>query len=133
MAELAPDDPRLKAAMEALRRVIAGVVAREPDLMTPVAMHNLLEAVKWHRERCKTKHGFDFPHLVPFILPRLNEVKFVRADLDRPSVEQLVINTAREHEAQGITMGEIAWAVRVAFPDFRPHALYAPTTKKELN
>lgn len=129
MAELEPNDPRLKAAMVALSKIIANFMYLE---MTPRTLQELMDAIKWHRDRCKAKHGFDFPVLVPFVLPRLGTIDMVRADLDRRSIEQLVINKLREHEAARITMEEVVAAVRAAFPDFKPHALYALKPKKEL-
>lgn len=72
--------------------------------------------VQDHRTRAR-QQGIDFPVMVPIVIQSRKWVNLVRADLDRRSIEQLVVNICTQFPT--IEMIEVAQAIKRAFPDFK--------------
>lgn len=108
--------PQMQAALRELRETMS-LLLRLP--MNQSAIDSMRDLLNSHRSRWRLK-GVDFPVMVAMIVPRLGIIDLVRADLDRRSIEQTVVNMAKAHDRLGITMADITEAVRGAFPDFKP-------------
>jgi hypothetical protein len=83
MVELEPDDPRVVAAAADLLQRLQPYVGQHFDTTNVGA---ICELVKDHRDAFKRDHNADFPPLVPFVLPSLRYIHFVRADIDEREI-----------------------------------------------
>jgi len=111
------NDPRLRSAMSSLQFVVKQFLGRDLDAAELI---RLGEALAWHRKHVLQKFGISFPVLTALVIPRLGQIKLVRADLPTAEIEILIVNLAVEFGEQEITVQEIAWAVRHAFPKYKP-------------
>lgn len=84
--------------------------------VTMASMHRMVEIIKEHHAWARIQ-GIDFPVLRALIVPRLNVVKLVRADLDRKSIYNQINNFQVDYPAA--TVDEVRKAFKSAFPDFK--------------
>jgi hypothetical protein len=83
MVELEPDDPRVVAAAADLIQRLQPYVGLNFDMGN---VETICELVRQHRVAFKREHNADFPPLVPFVLPSLRYIHFVRADIDEREI-----------------------------------------------
>lgn len=108
-------DPRVALAAEQLyKRVIARCQGQR---LTTGIVGNVAELIKDHRRECRIK-GIPFPPMTIFVVPEHGAIEVVRADMEMPGVNQLVLNMVQK--IPEVTMPQLAEAVARAFPHLRP-------------
>jgi hypothetical protein len=98
----------------------------ETQLGKPLNRHSvrsIMSIVSDHGIKAR-QDGIDFPVMVPVIIQSRKWIRIVRADLDRRSIEQLVVNLCTQFPT--IEMAEVAEAIHRAFPDFKTAAMKPP-------
>lgn len=111
-----PDDPHMVEAQGWLFERINALVLRHRGELDNAFMLALRQLSYDHRARCKDR-GLDFPVLVPLVLPRFGKVSLVRADLELPGIRAAIVKLVADNP--GVTIGEVAQAIRSAFPGVR--------------
>ena len=133
--ELEPDDPRIRAGLADLMRRLEPIVGREFD-----ADHvaQACELVADHRQQFRRRYGADFPRLVPFVLPSLKYIHFVRPDIDDREIRIQLRNLIVQLSRRGLLPStiEIVTAVRHCWPRYKPpieEFRVDPLVKQKLN
>jgi hypothetical protein len=113
------DDPRLNASANALQARLQPFVGLNFDASR---LEQICEIVREHRIAFKREHGAEFPPLVPFVLPSVRFIHFVRADLEdqiiRNQLRNLIVQLSRRQVLPSAI--ELAAAVRQCWPRYRP-------------
>jgi len=119
MRELEDDDPRLIQSANALLVKLQPYVGQNFD-----AGHvaTICELVKDHRQAFRREHDAEFPPLVPFVLPSLKYIHFVRADITDENIRNQLRNLIVQLSRRGVLPSamEIATAVHQCWPWYRP-------------
>jgi hypothetical protein len=110
------DDRRLAKANGVLfERLKAHLLGKD---MTQHLYDSMLGLIEDHRFECNMQ-GIAFPPVVAVWLEGVGAVKIVRADIELPSLQTMIVNWTREH--LNITAGEIARALVRHFPGYAKH------------
>lgn len=113
------DDPRMIQAYNRLTAILEAHVGEE---FNAAHMDRICREVTEHREAFRRDHDADFPVLVPFVLPSLRFIHFVRADADDTKIYNMLRNILVQLARRKILppAQEIAMAVRLCWPNYRP-------------
>jgi hypothetical protein len=118
--ELEDDDPRLIKSANELLAELQPFVGRHFDAGN---VERICELVQQHRIAFKREYGAEFPPMVPFVLPSLKFIHFVRADIEdqeiRIQLRNLLVQLSRRPNALPSAL-EIAKAVKQCWPRYRP-------------
>jgi hypothetical protein len=117
MTDIDTQDPRAIAAMYELTKAVGNFVGQPLDSRAIAAIKRV---IKDHRVAFKYKHGYEFPHLNPFVLPSIKFIVLYRADLDNQAIRNkllLLIRQLGEHHAS-VSAIELAKAVKECWPHY---------------
>ena len=119
MISLDDDDPRLATAANALAGKLQSFVGLEFDEGNVARM---CDVVQDHRRQFKQQFGADFPPLVPFVLPSIRFIHFVRPDIAdkeiRIQLRNIVVQLSRRQMLPAAI--EIVRAVKLCWPRYQP-------------
>lgn len=119
MREFADDDPRLIASANKLLENLQPFVGEHFDASH---VEQICEMVRDHREAFRREHQAEFPPLVPFVLPSLKYIHFVRADIDDREISiqlrNIIVQLGRRQSLPSAL--EIATACKQCWPRYRP-------------
>jgi len=108
-----PADPRLTASKDILAKKLASFCrGRE---LTRQTMHDAEQIYRDHRASARLM-GIDFPEMVLVAMDVQKRLMFVRRDLDRTGIDNLIVELAQSQGEEGYDPHEVARAVRRAFP-----------------
>lgn len=71
------------------------------------------------RARLRSQNVY-FPAMTAIILPSIQTFELVRCDLERGAIRQTILNIIVKYPS--VDMMEVASAVKLAFPDYKPEA-----------
>jgi len=119
MNELPEDDQRLIDALELLMQRLSKFVGQTLTNSTVLAIRSTIEQT---RSDFKRNHQYDFPPLVPLILPTSGFIAWFRQDLDDEEIRIKVLNLLRELTINRLPVGayELAQAMKLAWPSYKP-------------
>jgi len=119
MVELEDDDPRLTASANSLANKLQQFVGREFDEGN---VAHMCEMVQEHRREFRQKYNADFPPLVPFVLPSIRFIHFVRPDIEdkeiRIQLRNIIVQLGRRQVLPAAI--EIVRAVQLCWPTYKP-------------
>lgn len=115
MSETSEADARCDAAAVMLGAILNDRLGNQP--VDKIWMLVAREILYDHRVKAR-QAGLDFPELTILAFPRLNTVKFYRADLNREQINRVVIVLAKE--MPGLHPDDLAWAVKMGWPHYTP-------------
>jgi hypothetical protein len=119
MVELEPDDPRVVAAAADLIQRLQPYVGLNFDMGN---VETICELVRQHRVAFKREHNADFPPLVPFVLPSLRYIHFVRADIEDREISiqlrNIIVQLSRRGVFDAGSALEIATAAKQCWPHY---------------
>lgn len=110
-------DPRINSALQQLASRIGTVFRRRG--MDNHTFRITTEIIEDHARWCK-REGIKFPALVPMVLTGVREIKLFRKDLEKEGIQSMITTIAKE--CPNVTAMEIAGALRLAYPGYRPSA-----------
>ena len=121
MPEIENGDPRAYRAIQNMIRSMAPqvVVGRAFDGRLVEQLTRLMQE---HRSAFKRDHGYDLPPLTPFALPSIGFLIFYRSDLEDIEIRRKLLILLRQLNERSvrITATELAKAVQLAWPSYRP-------------
>jgi hypothetical protein len=119
MVELDDDDPRLIQSANLLLAHLQPYVGQHFDASN---VEMICEIVRDHRSTFRREHQADFPPLVPFVLPSVRYIHFVRADLDAGVIQTQLRDLIVQLSRRGVLPSalEIVTAVKQCWPGYRP-------------
>jgi hypothetical protein len=119
MREFDDDDPRLIASANKLLESLQPYVGQHFDIGN---IERIYDVVKDHRAAFRREHGSDFPPLVPFILPSLKYIHFVRADIEDREISIQLRNIIVQLSRRKVLPHslEIASAAKRCWPLYKP-------------
>lgn len=135
MVELEDDDPRLIVSANKLLERLQPFVGRNFDAAN---LDAICELVQDHRVAFRREHNADFPPLVPFVLPSLKFIHFVRADIEDKEIHIQLRNLLVQLSRRGALPSamEVAKAVKLCWPRYEPpieHIRADPLMKQRLH
>jgi hypothetical protein len=112
-------DARVSASMHVLARQLSSFMNTKMNLC---AVEQMKMIVAEFRTDFKRENGFEFPPLVPFVLPSIGFLVFFRADLDNTTIRNKLLLLLRQlAQRQKFPPAiEVASAVKNAWPHYRP-------------
>jgi len=120
MIELEDNDPRLIRATNDLLERLRPFVGQHFDALN---VERICEIVRDHRAEFRRENQADFPPLVPFVLPSLKFIHFVRPDIDNKEIQiqlrNLLVQLSRRPNVLPSAL-EVATAVRQCWPKYEP-------------
>jgi hypothetical protein len=121
MRELDDNDPRLIAAADLLLEALQPFVGQHFDAGR---LDEVCDLVQQHRIAFRRAYDADFPPLVPFVLPSIRFIHFVRADIDdreiRIQLRNLLVQLSRRGPGVLPPAIEIVRAVKQCWPRYQP-------------
>jgi len=119
MVELEDNDPRLITATNDLLKRLEPFVGQDFGVQN---IERICEIVRDHRAEFRRENQADFPVLVPFVLPSLRFIHFVRPDIEdkeiRIQLRNLLVQLSRRQLLPAAI--EVATAVRQCWPRYKP-------------
>ena len=119
MRELDPNDPLLLAAANDLSVKLQPFVGQHFDAGN---LDEICDLVQQHRRAFRRQHDADFPPLLPFVLPSIRYIHFVRADIDDQEIRIQLRNLLVQLSRRGVLPPaiEIVKAINLCWPQYRP-------------
>jgi hypothetical protein len=120
MTELPFEDPRVKQNFALLMRHMQRFIGEPLSGDMIVTIQTFIEDF---RAKFKLDYGYEFPALVPLILPRSQFIAWFRADLDTHEIRLKLLNLLREFHVKRIPISEmeLARAIKLAWPHYSPN------------
>lgn len=115
------DHPRMKRALLGLHERLANYLRQRFRPLDETSIRELTELIADHRKNARHALGVKFPVLTALVFPRFGYVDFVRADMSQEDIETTIVNCTVKYK--NITREEVAWAIKHAFPDYKPRLL----------
>lgn len=118
-AELDTQDPRVTASLKLLGTRLSNFLYFPFDGRTVELMERIVQE---HRAEFKRDHGYEFPPLVPFVLPSVKFIVFYRADLEDQAIHDKMLMLLRQFAERKAKVSEIelAFAIKSCWPHYRP-------------
>lgn len=125
---LLDDDPRMKAAEQDILELLSKAVGHLPISRRSVRIAE--QCIEEYRRLFKKRYGNPYPKCVVLPLPRVSYLKVVRRDQTEVGMANVIRNLWIEFPK--LEADDIAFAVRSAWPHFKPHLPNKPPPQKPM-